>query len=146
MNIGVKFEVPNEWGKLIKDILCGIDLEQYKWRIDQAEVYIKDNTKNNGYLFPEEKDILDNTEFTELISNFVYYTVFADIKAYPNICDFDNIKTYNDFKTSNCELIILVTDNIFVNIYAKSEILIEKIRNNALLNNYEKIEYIIEKN
>ena len=37
-----------------------------------------------------------------------------------------------------------VTDNIFVNIYAKSERIIEKIKENATLNKYEHIEYIIE--
>lgn len=146
MKIGIKFQVPNEWGNLIENILYKIDLEKYIWGIEDDDVYIEDNTKNNGFLFPQEKNIFSGIEFKNIISQKSYYTVFVKINAYLNENDFCIIKTYNDFKKSNCNLIILVTDNIFVSIYAKSENVIEKIKINAILNKYEKIEYITEQN
>ena len=141
---GIKFQVPNEWGILIYNILEGIDLKKYIWKIDNDEVYIKDNSENNGFLFPQEKNEFSGEEFIKIISQLPYYTVFVNIQAYLNEKDFVDIESYNVFNKSECELIISVADNIFVNIYAKSESIIEKIKENAILNQYKEIDYITD--
>lgn len=146
MNIGIKFQIPNKWDKLIESILNGIELKKYIWKINEDDVYIKDTMKNNGFLFPQEKNIFNGEEFIKIISQRSYYTVFINIEAYLSENDFHNIKTYNDFITSNCEIIILTSDNIFVNIYAKSEKIIQQIETNAMKNKYEQIEYITDEN
>lgn len=146
MNIGIKFKIPNEWGRLIKDILYEIECEEYIWKIDEDEVYLEDTTKNDGFLFPQEKKVFNNTEFMEIISKPSYYTVFVNIQTYFKqglLCD---MQTYDDFLKSDCEIILLITDNIFVNIYAKTESIIEKIKANAINNNYTQIKYITDEN
>ena len=146
MKKGIKFQVPNEWEMVIYNILQGIDFKKYIWKINNDEVYTEDYSKNNGFLFPQEKEAFSTEEFIKIISQLPYYTVFVNIQAYLNEKDFAEIENYKQFNESKCELIIFVTDNIFVNIYAKSESIIEKIKENALLNRYEKIEYITDEN
>jgi len=146
MEIGIKFQIPNKWGNLIEDILCGIELTEYIWKISEDEVYIEDNTENYGFLFPQNEDIFRGEEFIKIISFPSYYTVSANIQAYINKDNIFDIKTYYDFKESNCQIIILIVDNIFVSIYVKTNKILERIKANALLKKYEQIEYIMYDN
>ncbi|WP_435791299.1 DUF2691 family protein [Clostridium sp.] len=37
---GIKFEIPNSWGSFISEILNGICVEQYVWKISEDQVYL----------------------------------------------------------------------------------------------------------
>lgn len=43
MKVGIEFEIPNNFGKYINDILAPIDITQYKWKLDWIEMYIREN-------------------------------------------------------------------------------------------------------
>lgn len=53
----------------------------------------------------------------------------------------NEIKTINDFYKSDCELILLVTDNIYVEVYSKNEDYLSIIKNNLLKAGITKWEY-----
>lgn len=52
------------------------------------------------------------------------------------------INNYSDFLKSDCLLILFITDNEFVEIYAKNEEFIKSIEKNAVENNFSNIEII----
>ena len=139
MNIGMKFKIPNEYGNYLKQILDKIDSDNYTWKIEEAEAYKVELTD----LFTMDK--YSNYDFKRIISQDRYYTVFTNIKLYENE-DRTIIRNYEDFLNSTCILILLITDNIFVEIYSKSENILKIIYENALENKFTDISYITKKN
>lgn len=146
MNIGIKFKIINEYGDYLKKIFNNINNSNYIWKIEEDEIYVSDTKNNNGFLFPQEKNILTNMEFIDIISQESYYVVFANIKLYKKIDDGIIINTYKDFLKSSCLLILLITDNEFVEIYSKNKDILEKIYDNAVENKFIDINYITENN
>lgn len=139
MNIGMKFKIPNEYGNYLKQILDKIDSDNYTWKIEEAEVYKVELTD----LFTMDK--YSNYDFKKIISQDRYYTVFTNIKLYEKE-DKTIIRNYENFLNSTCILILLVTDNIFVEIYSKSENILKIIYENALKNKFTDISYITKNN
>lgn len=90
-------------------------------------------------------DKYSNLEFKKIISQESYYTVFTNIKLYEKE---DNviIRSHADFLRSSCILILLITDNIFVEIYSKNEDVLKTIHENAKKNRLHDISYITENN
>lgn len=142
MNIGIEFKIPNEYGNYLKQILNNIDNTNYMWKITEDEVYI---TNGMDYLFPQEMKTLSNAEFVDIISQASYYTIFLNIKLYVKE---DNIviNNYDDFIKSSCILVLLITDNEFVEIYSKDANILNTIYNNAMKSGFSNINYITKKN
>ncbi|MDP4120586.1 MAG: DUF2691 family protein [Bacillota bacterium] len=136
---GLTFKVPNKHGSILYDILQDIEVQKYTWKIDEEEIYIKDES-----LFPN--DIVDGIEFEKRIMYPSYYVIFVNLQAYAVYSDFNDINSYEDFTKSECEILILVTDSIFVDVYVKDIKIIERIKSNAIKNNFSEINYISEKN
>ena len=57
-----------------------------------------------------------------------------------------NISTYKAFQASECQLIFLVYDCEFVEIFSKNKIDIENLYNNAIKNRYKDVIYITDEN
>lgn len=137
--IGIKFKIPNEYGKNLGQILERVDDNNYIWKIDEDEIYNNEAT----YLF--EKKRYTNDDFKKIIDQVDYYTVFANIKLYEKE-DEVRINNYEDFLESSCIFILFITDNIFVEIYSKNKDIIEIIYENALKNKFTDINYITKEN
>lgn len=137
---GIKFKIPNLQGSFISEILNGISLEQYVWRISEDEVYLD---MEKPLFFSE---VLNGQDFRETICCPSYYIIFANLQAYPTSNDFNELKSYEDFLKSSCEIAILIADSIFVEVYAKDEKIVSKIRINAENCKYEEIDYITDEN
>lgn len=78
-----------------------------------------------------EKDWISGTEFFREINTKSYYLIFVGIQAYPVGKNKTQIKTYNDFLNSECEMVFLCVDSIYVQIYSKNEQLLNKILGNC---------------
>ena len=137
---GISFQIPNEHGSHIGKILEGIHIESYIWKIVDDEVIL--NIDDD--LFSTE--ILKGDELKRIICNPSYYMVFLNMQAFSAEGDTDTITTFSDFIKSNCEIVLLVCDCIFVDIYVKSKENVEIIKLNAERYKYEKIQYITAEN
>ena len=137
---GISFQVPNKWGMLLLDMLQGIAYDNYIWKIKDSEVY----TKGGDFLFATET--LSGKLFKEHISTDPYYMVFANLQAFPNHDDICEIKDYSDFTHCACEFIVLVSDNIFVDIYSKKQNEIKLLHKNALKHKFIAIKLITDAN
>ena len=136
--IGIRFEIPNEYGQFLKQILENVKIKNGFWKIFTDDI-IK---KNGEYLFNEE--IYNNIEFQKIISSNEYYLTFADIQYY-NEPKFSEINDFESFLKSNCSLLIIIVDNIFVDIYSKSKVIIKHIENNAIKYKFKNIAIINNK-
>ncbi len=120
--IGIEFERPNECNNFLNDLFENINLSNFKINISEDEIYYN----NQNICFDK---VYVKGKFKSNI-----YIVFLNLKIYPkNNTDYEIIKNYKDFEKSNCQLMILINDVNFVEIYFKNVNL-----KNAILNNLEK--------
>lgn len=138
---GIKFKIPNKWGYVLKDILKDISLENYIVKINEDnEIWIE-----NDKQLLEEK-IIEGEKFSKLISKNLYYTIFANMHIYEKESKISNIKTYEQFLKSDCEIIILIIDSIDVCIYVKNKEILNRIELNVKENKFKNIKYITDEN
>lgn len=138
MIIGIQFQIPNEWGNVLNDILTGIELEKYIFKIDDDEIHLE----NNSFLFTDR--IIEGNRFKKIISQSTYYVVSVNIQGYikKTYEEKSEVNSIEEFIRSNCDIMITIVDNIFVDIYTKSKEQLEQIKINAQKNQYNEIEEI----
>jgi Protein of unknown function (DUF2691) len=142
---GISFEIPNEYGRFLGDILLPFDTSQYNWYVGGEESYlIKDNNMEN--LFPGQIQCMDGKTLKDIIENNEYYLIFQDLKAYPKEKSFINISTYEEFLSSDCQLVLLVIDSSYITIYCKDKEILEELYLNARSQRYINLEYVTDKN
>ena len=54
--------------------------------------------------------------------------------------------TYDDFLNGDCQLVLLIYDCEFVEIYVKYKAIVRALYENALSNKYTEVEYITDSN
>ena len=138
---GLRFEIKNEYGKQLSDILIDIVDPTWYWSIGPGEAYkpgglSKDN-KNPAML----EELFSSTgmngdAFLKHISTGEYYVIFADLKAFPNRESMVDIHSYEDFSNSSCQLSLLVVDSVYVYLVVKDQKLLERFLQRVEMNGY----------
>ncbi|MEG0385262.1 MAG: DUF2691 family protein [Solibacillus sp.] len=142
---GITFEIPNEFGKFLFDILKDIDLNGLVWRIGAGESYIIENDTLGNSLFPYT-GLLNEDTLYKSISKDNYYLIFVDLKAFPNKSDVKEIATYQEFVESECQFVLLLADSSFVSIYSKDQNIIQQLFTKGVSAGYENIKFITDEN
>lgn len=138
---GISFKIKNEAGKILNQILEGIDINVWNWMISNEEVY----TDRNQVLF--RTNIIDGKSLLETIQNELYYVIFIKLAAFTNKIVAENIKDYNNFfDNKECYMVILITDSEYTEIYCKNSADIEQIKQNVMKMGCDNIEYITDEN
>ena len=140
---GIEFKIPNEYDKYLGKILEKVNDNNYIWKIEEDEIYLEQNENNNENLFQNNR--YSNAEFQERIFSQNYYMIFANIKMYLKEDNIE-INTYEDFIKSKCILILLVTDNEFVEVYSKDQDILDIIYKNTITNKFKDVMYISNNN
>ena len=145
---GVSFELSANYEAHFDKLFKKIDLSQYAFYLSDNEILYfneKIGRADNKGLFDVGR--YDGVEFEGLIKDKDYYVIHARIFATPldQKIDPDNIRHYEDFVNSPCEIAFLCADS-FVELYAKDEAVVEKIASNCKTNNLQGIEYITDEN
>lgn len=135
--IGIKFLIKNEYDIILNKIFRGIDCSNFRWKLEDEEVF-----DEHGEFFFDKTDY-SNDEFQNMIQK-KHYPVHLNLQMYYKNSDVNEINNYNQYLTSPCQLIIFIVDNIFVEIYAKNQTILEKISKNAVDFDFSNIEYINE--
>ncbi|QKE75681.1 DUF2691 family protein [Arthrobacter citreus] len=146
MKRGISFEIPNQYGQFLDDILKPVNIKDFNWFIIGEESYLVVDGDLDKPLFPEYIQVINGPELDDKLKKNEYYLIFADLKAFPENKDSIEIRTYEEFLSSDCQLCLLITDCIYTDIYCKELELIEKLYTNALQNNYENLSYITDTN
>lgn len=147
MNRGVSFQIPNEYGQVLKNILVPLDCSQYDWLIGAGQVLqTVDGLFIEEDLFHEYDHILNGSELNKRINHVSYYPIFADLKGYSRMGLISDFDTYEKYQQSDCEIVVLITDSVYVSIYCKNRSLLESLYSNAMSNNYQSVTYITDEN
>lgn len=137
--IGWSFRIPNKYGHVLSQIFHGIPIEKFTWRIDEDDIF---TTLDKEVCCLFSSPTLNGIEFKEKISLPSYYTFFAKLQAYPNTKNIQELITFEDYMNSSCELIVLITDGEFTEVYAKNQSYLEKIKENIIKYKFENKEPI----
>ncbi|MFC9418179.1 DUF2691 family protein [Bacillus mobilis] len=145
MKRGVIVDIPNEYDNLLWKVLKPIDITLFDWRVENEESYFVLSDGLGPELFSEDNKVMSGLELKKLIKDNIYYLIFADLKAYPKGEVLEEIETYEEFKESKCELVLLVADCTYVTIYAKDQKAIELMYENARNQGFY-VEYVRDEN
>ncbi|EMY5506128.1 DUF2691 family protein [Bacillus wiedmannii] len=145
MKRGITVDIPNEYDNLLWRVLKPIDISSFDWWVGSEESYLVARGGLDEALFPEEPSIVEGSGLKKLFKDNIYYVIFADLKAYPKGEVLGDIETYEEFKESKCELVLLVADCTYVTIYAKDQKAIELMYENALNQDFY-VEYVTDEN
>ena len=135
---GIRFEIPNDRGTFIKDIFNGIDIFDYCWNIMEEEILFSD-----GYILDD--DCYTGEEMAEVL-NKEMYLIFATFQLTKGNIITSRINSYNEFVESDCEILFVVIDSSYVDLYAKNLEDIMIVNNNAIKNKYKNIEFVLNDN
>lgn len=139
--VGWSFQIPNEYNHFLALILEGIPIENYYWKLNEDDIYITLNFTPQC-LFHSDK--IDGKQFKEKICLPSYYVCFAKLQAFSSDVHVHELFSFEEYVKSDCELIILVTDGEFVEIYSKDKGNLDKIRKNVLKNKFSSLRPILQ--
>lgn len=138
--IGLDIKVKNRYSNYLYKIFEGIDLLNYVWEINTDDFLYYDGGDLKQNIFGS--DILNGEELLKCISRDSYYMIFVDIKAYPLGSDRIDIRIFEDFLKSNCEIVLLCTDSTFIELYSKDRDVLDRIYHNCKGIDFENVEYV----
>ncbi|MCW9132049.1 DUF2691 family protein [Bacillus paramycoides] len=145
MKRGITVDIPAGYDNLLWKVLKPIDITASDWQVGNEESYLIAGNGLGPELFSDDNEIMKGSEFKKLLKENIYYLIFADLKAYPKGEVLGEIESYEEFKESMCEVVVLVADGDYILIYAKDQEAIEMMYENAL-NQGLYVEYITDEN
>ncbi|MEK4251881.1 DUF2691 family protein [Paenibacillus sp. FSL W7-1287] len=146
MKRGISFEIPNEYGRFLEEILKPLDVTAFDWFVGGEEAYIVTDKGLSNPLFPEMVLGMKGEILKDIIENNKYYLIFADLKAYPKGTYITEINTYKEYLDCDCQLSLLVIDSSYISIYCKESELLEDLYENARISGFNPLEYITDEN
>jgi len=144
-NMGVRFEIPNEYGNYLSDILQPLPINCYQWLVDNDEIHLlNDNEFTNGFLFGDDDRILSGERLFESSKNNTYYMVFLTLRAFLKDGIIKEVSKYEEFLESDCQIILAVYDCSYVMFWCKDSQLVSDMYKYALSKSYKDVKYISE--
>lgn len=139
---GIEFEILQKTTDTLWKILKCIKIENYKWHIidSQEEVWNEEQKKD----FFDCKEICGNDFVNKIKTN--HYVVFLKLQAYFTDGVFYDVQTYDEFIKDDCQILLLINDCDFVEIYCKDENISNAIYNHVISNGFKNVKYITNDN
>jgi len=142
---GISFELPNDYGSFLKDILQPINVQAFNWHIDNVEAFASRNGSHMNELFPLNREQLTGSELKEVIETEQAYVIFAELRAFQGpVTSYP--ETYEEFAESDCQLVLLIVDTIYTTIYCKDQQMLHALYENARSFGFHDLEYLNEQN
>lgn len=145
MKRGISFEISNEYGNFLKEILEPIDITLYDWYIGGEESYAVENNHLEP-LFLQEIYGMEGTTLKHIIEKPNQYLIFLNIKAFTKGKQVVEVSTFEEYVKSDCQLVLIVIDSSYVIIYCKENDKLEQLYRNAVVKGYNKLEYMTNDN
>lgn len=137
---GVLFKIPQLTTNTLGKIFNAVDVNRYYWCVIQSQTETWNNSLEDD-LFARK--CYTGEEFSKCIQSN-HYIVFLKLQAYCTYSDFENISEYDAYMKSDCQLILLVYDCEYVELYSKDHSIINSVYQRAVTNAYSEIEFIID--
>lgn len=137
--VGLEFKVKNGYNNFLYKIFNSINVQQYEWDIITDDI-INSQSKVNDGIFTSST--VDGKSFLNAIMDKNYQMIFVDLKAFKSGSEHIEITNFKDFTESDCEIIFLCVDSIFIEFYAKDELILNTVYNNCIKFGFEFSNYI----
>ncbi|MCI3986008.1 DUF2691 family protein [Bacillus vallismortis] len=99
-------------------MLQPLDISNYMWLTSGESYFVIDEELDNEELF-NDYAIVEGTDFANRLE--------TNLQAFPFGKTVDQVETYEEFVDSDCELVLLLADSSYVEIYCKDRNAIEKL-------------------
>lgn len=139
---GVSFKIPQTVSDTLWQILQCCNTDIYNWQVIKSQEEVWSESGEEDFF---SEDYYKGYDFTKHIHSN-HYIIFLKLQAYLNQDEYENINTYDEFLKSNCQLLLLVYDCEFVEIYIKNQSCAGNVFQNAIDKNFENVAYITENN
>ncbi len=139
---GLSFEIPQQITDTLWKILSAADISKYFWYCDQSQTEVWGTEGGNDFF---SQEFYDGESFSKHIQ-LVHHIIFLKLQARFTPQHHQNIHSYDAFASSDCQLLMLVNDCVYVEIYIKDQSVIDAIFERAKLLGYSKIKYITSNN
>lgn len=97
-------------------------------------------------LFPDIVIGMNGEELKKIIENDKYYLIFANLKAYPKGANIKDVISYDEYLSSECQIVLLVIDSVYITVYCKDLEKLEDLYNHIKKQGFESLEYITDEN
>lgn len=138
---GIRFNIPNEYGCILENILHDINVEKYNWYVEYEDILVEPVIEGKP-LF--NQNIIKGGDFKKKISNITYYIMFLRLYAFPVDKKVTQITSFSNYFASDCELMLFLTSSIFAELYSQNRNLLLTLYSTAEKNNFSAIEIIKE--
>ncbi len=138
---GIIFEIPNRIGTTLYDMLSPLGIDSLNWYVEESQSEVLDGQSQEDFF---TKCSYSGAEFEKLIQT-EHYLIFLKLYGYQGN-SFDIVHSYEEFRRSNCRLLILINDCEFVEVYATYPEDIIKLQECVEKNKYHLIRYITDEN
>ncbi|WJM10590.1 DUF2691 family protein [Paenibacillus sp. PK1-4R] len=146
MNRGIRFEIPNAYGRFLGEILKPMGVSNFDWFIGGEESYFIEGDTLGDDLFPDMIIGMNGEELQKIIENNEYYLIFTNLKAFPKGRQITDVITYEDYVESECQMVLLVIDSIYVTVYCKDLEKVKELYNHINRQGFESLEYLTDEN
>ena len=139
---GLSFKISNPKGLPLVQILKCVEVKNYYWYVVPSQNDTWDSCMEQ-LLF--NCDTYDGLSFYDTIKQD-HFVIFLKLQAYFSRGKNDEILSYEDFQKSECQLLLLIYDCCYVDIYLKDQAIIEELYQHALSSGYQAVHYITDDN
>lgn len=140
MNRGICFEVPRHRKNVLLDFFSCLE-ETYDWFcvLEQTDV-LDEITKKDLF----KKMLYSQTEIIELLK-VKHNVYFLKLVAFKETKSVSNISNYDKFLSSESQIVILINDCVYCEVYVKDIKLTSKLFEVLTAYGYANVEYITDK-
>ena len=140
---GVSFRVAQALdSKVLWHITKSVESMDYTWQVIDSQSEVWANPLDNDFF---EKVCYSTEDFMTCVSRR-HYAIFAKLQAFIGPHNLCSIHTFEEFRCSECQLLLLLWDCCFVSIFVKDQNVSESIYQYMVYNGYRDVEYITNEN
>lgn len=137
-NVGFDFTLKSCDKAVLLKLFDGFDFTKYKWDVVNLQSWDVDNND----LFDD--GLYSGVEMIEKLKTPVMLIMFLEFFAFDG--KVKEMESYQDYKDSDCQLMMFVNDVNYYDVYCKDEKDLFLLSENAKKLNLESFEYITEDN
>lgn len=139
---GVSFEIPKICTNILWKILGEISPESFCWYVDQNQTEVWTADWESDFF---KKYLYSGDEFCKQI-RLDHNVIFLKIQAYQKEHGCQHIKCFEEFRNSDCEILLLIYDCAYVEVYSKRDNYTIQLYNTACRKRFQHVAYITDLN
>ena len=139
---GLSFKISNPRGFPLLEIFTCVNVNNYCWYVVGSQ--------NDTWDSKMERLLLDHSRydgfsFSETIKQ-EHFVIFLKLQAYFPHDEYGELLSYDDFQKSKCQLLVLMHDCCYVDMYIKDQAIIEETYQYVVSSGYQNVRYLKDDN